>query len=65
MPDILATSETQSTTSDSWFMLNTEFLGIKVHSGTNFVPTPFTKPKREARALNEEAAEIIGEEEEE
>ena len=27
-------------------------------------PTPFTKPKREARALNEEAAEIIGEEEE-
>jgi glutathione-regulated potassium-efflux system protein KefB len=28
-------------------------------------PTPFTKPKREARALNEEAAEIIGEEEEE
>ena len=28
-------------------------------------PTPFTKPKREAKALNEEAAEIIGEEEEE
>ncbi|MEL1264353.1 monovalent cation:proton antiporter-2 (CPA2) family protein [Pseudoxanthomonas putridarboris] len=28
-------------------------------------PTPLTKPKREARALNEEAAEIIGEEEEE
>ena len=27
-------------------------------------PTPFTKPKREAKALNEEAAEIIGEEEE-
>ena len=28
-------------------------------------PTPFTKPKREAKALNEEAAEILGEEEEE
>ncbi|CAN7346132.1 monovalent cation:proton antiporter-2 (CPA2) family protein [Pseudoxanthomonas sp. LjRoot143] len=28
-------------------------------------PTPFTKPKREAKALNEEAAEAIGEEEEE
>jgi len=28
-------------------------------------PTPFTKPRREARALNEEAAEAIGEEEEE
>lgn len=27
-------------------------------------PTPFTKPKREAKALNEEAAGIIGEEEE-
>lgn len=28
-------------------------------------PTPFTKPKREAKALNEEAAEILSEEEEE
>jgi glutathione-regulated potassium-efflux system protein KefB len=28
-------------------------------------PTPFTKPRREARPLNEEAAEAIGEEEEE
>ena len=28
-------------------------------------PTPFTKPRREARALNDEAAEAIGEEEEE
>ncbi len=28
-------------------------------------PTPFTKPKRGAKALNDEAAEIIGEEEEE
>jgi glutathione-regulated potassium-efflux system protein KefB len=26
-------------------------------------PTPFTKPKREARPLNDEAAEAIGEEE--
>jgi len=32
---------------------------------TKPTPTPFTKPKREAKALNEEAAEIIGEEEEE
>ena len=28
-------------------------------------PTPFTPPRREARALNDEAAEVIGEEEEE
>ena len=32
---------------------------------TKPTPTPFTKPKREAKALNEGAAEIIGEEEEE
>jgi len=32
---------------------------------TKPTPTPFTKPKREAKALNEEAAEVIGEEEEE
>lgn len=31
---------------------------------TKPTPTPFTKPKREAKALNEGAAEIIGEEEE-
>jgi len=32
---------------------------------TKPTPTPFTRPKREAKALNEEAAEAIGEEEEE
>lgn len=44
VPDVQGGSATQSATSGSWWMLNTKFFGIKVHSGTNFAPTPFQKP---------------------
>ena len=37
-------SATQSTTSGSWFMLNTKFWGWKVHAGTNFQFTPMVTP---------------------
>jgi hypothetical protein len=40
-------SATQSTTSGTWYMLNTQFWGIRVHSGTNFTPTPFIKPENQ------------------
>jgi hypothetical protein len=40
-------SATQSTSSGSWYMLNTQFWGLRVHSGTNFTPTPFTKPENQ------------------
>lgn len=47
IPDVAGGSETQSTGSGTWWMLNSKFLGIKVHSGTNFAPTPFTKPENQ------------------
>lgn len=47
VPDAQAGSETQSTTSGSWYMLNTEFFGIQVHKGTNFTPTEFKKPENQ------------------
>jgi hypothetical protein len=47
VPDVQGGSTTQSTTSGTWFMLNTKFLAIKVHAGTNFAPTPFTKPENQ------------------
>lgn len=47
VPDVAGGSETQSTTSGTWFMLNTKFIAVKVHAGTNFAPTPFTKPENQ------------------
>jgi hypothetical protein len=47
VPDAANGSATQSTTSGTWYMLNTQFWGIKVHAGTNFAPTPFTKPENQ------------------
>jgi len=47
VPDVKAGSETVSATSGSWFMLNSAFIGVQVHSGTNFAPTPFTKPENQ------------------
>jgi hypothetical protein len=44
VPDVQGDSATQSTTSGTWWMLNTEFFDIEVHSGTNFTSTPFQKP---------------------
>lgn len=47
VPDAQGGSATQSTTSGTWYMLNTQFWGIKVHAGTNFAPTPFVKPENQ------------------
>lgn len=47
IPDAQGGSVTQSTTSGTWYMLNTKFFQIKYHSGTNFVPTPFIKPENQ------------------
>lgn len=46
-PDVQGDSETQSTTSGTWWNLNTQFFQIKVHSGTNFATTPFVKPENQ------------------
>jgi hypothetical protein len=47
VPDVQGGSETQSTTSGTWWMLNTDYWGMKVHSGTNFSTTPFQKPENQ------------------
>lgn len=47
VPNVEGDTETQSTTAGSWFMLNTKFVSIKVHAGTNFSPTPFQKPENQ------------------
>lgn len=47
VPDVSGGSETQSTTSGSWFMLNTEYWGFKVDKETNFVTTPFVTPENQ------------------
>lgn len=47
VPDVSGGSETQSTTSGSWFMLNTDYWFIKAHSGTNFVTTPMVTPENQ------------------
>ncbi len=44
VPDASGGSETQSTTSGTWYMLNTKFWGVRVHAETNFAPTPFVTP---------------------
>lgn len=46
-PDVQGGSETQSTTSGTWWNLNLKFIKVKVHSGTNFATTPFTKPENQ------------------
>lgn len=46
-PDVAGGSATQSTTSGTWFMLNTQFFGIRVHRETNFAPTPFVTPENQ------------------
>lgn len=44
IPDVQGGSATQSTTSGTWWMLNTKFLEIQVQADSNFAPTPFQKP---------------------
>lgn len=47
VPDVAGDSATQSTTSGSWFMLNTQYIGVKVHADRNFATTPFIKPENQ------------------
>jgi hypothetical protein len=44
VPDVQGGSATQSSTSGTWWMLNTKFWGIKVHASRDFSTTPFMKP---------------------
>jgi hypothetical protein len=47
VPDVQGGSATQSTSSGTLFMLNTQFIGIKVHADRNFATTPFIKPENQ------------------
>ncbi|HYB96810.1 MAG TPA: phage major capsid protein [Vicinamibacterales bacterium] len=44
VPDVQGGSATQSTTSGTWWMLNTKFFEVQVQADSNFAPTPFQKP---------------------
>ena len=46
-PDVQGGSATQSSSSGTWWMLNSKFWGLKVHSETNFAPTPFVTPENQ------------------
>jgi len=46
-PDVSGGSVTQSTTSGTWWMLNTDFWKIKVDATRNFAATPFIKPENQ------------------
>jgi len=47
VPDVQAGSETQSTSSGTWYMFNMKFMNIQVDRDTNFAPTPFQKPENQ------------------
>lgn len=47
VPDVAGGSETVSTGSGTWFMLNTKFFQIQVDSETDFTTTPFAKPENQ------------------
>lgn len=47
VPDVQGGSATVSTTSGTWWMLNMQFMKVKVHSGTNFSPTTFKTPENQ------------------
>lgn len=47
VPDVQGGSTTQSTTSGTWWMLNMDFMKVKVHKGTNFSPTSFKTPENQ------------------
>jgi hypothetical protein len=52
-PDASTGSETVLNTSGTWYMLNSKFFKMKVHTGTNFTPTPFAKPEnQDAKVAN-------------
>lgn len=47
VPDIQGGSETPSTSSGTWWMLNMQFMGIQVDAETNFAPTEFQRPENQ------------------
>ncbi|RPJ54962.1 MAG: hypothetical protein EHM23_27710 [Acidobacteria bacterium] len=47
VPDVQGGSTTQSTSSGTWWMLNTKFFSLKYHKSTNFKTTPFQKPENQ------------------
>ena len=47
VPDVSGGSETVSASSGTWFMLNMDFLKIKVDRETNFAPTSFKTPENQ------------------
>jgi hypothetical protein len=47
IPDASGGSETQSTTSGTWYALNTKFFAAHVHAATDFTPTPFQTPENQ------------------
>ena len=47
VPNASGATVTLSTTAGSWWMLNTQFLSMSIHAGTNFTPTPFVKPENQ------------------
>ncbi len=47
VPNVTAGNCTASTTQGTWYMLNTNFIEFIVHSGTDFVNTPFQKPENQ------------------
>lgn len=47
VPNVTAGTCTTSTTQGTWYMLNTNFFEFIVHSGTDFVNTPFVKPENQ------------------
>jgi hypothetical protein len=42
-----AVNSTVTITKGSWWMLNTQFFGMRVDSETNFAPTPFVTPENQ------------------
>lgn len=47
VPDVQGGSATQSSTSGTWWMLNTEFIELKYDKETNFVTTDFIRPENQ------------------
>lgn len=47
VPNWKTGNETLVNTQGTWVMINTQFFQIKVHSGTDFAPTPFQKPENQ------------------
>lgn len=47
VPNAEGGTTTQSATAGTWYMLNTQFFGVKVHESRNFTSTPFIKPENQ------------------